>query len=265
MKKKYTIKDIARECGVSTATVSYVLNDVPNQSISAATKKRILQIANMVGYVSSASARALATGRTNNFGVYVPYRGNSAHKQRLLQALAEEAEKAGYHLVLLTGKCLTQQVTNVDAVFAVDIPEEEFARLGDNLFAPLLYLDGETENFLFYCFSLDGAYLREKALALTGCSKAVLVTDEMACLAYRAYLERHFDALVTPEDACQQVFPADTAVLLTQYLPVDGRSVLLADEPFAPLYGAYAQAAVSTAIRAIMRDQTMLEHHIRIS
>ena len=41
MKKKYTMKDIAQECGVSTATVSYVLNDVPNQSISAETKKRI--------------------------------------------------------------------------------------------------------------------------------------------------------------------------------------------------------------------------------
>ncbi len=265
MKKKYTMKDIARECGVSTATVSYVLNDVPNQSISAATKKRILQIANMVGYVSSASARALATGRTNNFGVYVPYCGNSAHKQRLLQALAEEAEKAGYHLVLLTGKCLTQQVTNVDAVFAIDIPEEEFARLGDNIFVPLLYLDGETENFLFYCFSLDGAYLREKALALTGCSRAVLVTDEVACLAHRAYLERHFDALVTPEDACKETFPEDTAVLLTRYLPVSGRRVLLTDEALLPLYGTYAQTAVSTAVRAIMRDQTMVEHHIRIS
>ena len=85
------MKDIAKECGVSTATVS------------------------------SASARALATGKTNNFGVFVPHSGNSTHKQRLLQALAEEAEKAGYHLVLLTGKCLKQQVTNMDAVFAIDI------------------------------------------------------------------------------------------------------------------------------------------------
>ena len=121
MKKKYTMKDIAQECGVSTATVSYVLNDVPNQSISAETKKRILHVANMVGYVSSASARALATGKTNHFGVFVPHGENSAHKQKLLQALAEEAEKAGYQLVLLTGKCLRQQVTNVDAVFAIDI------------------------------------------------------------------------------------------------------------------------------------------------
>ena len=72
------MKDIAKECGVSSATVSYVLNDVPNQSISADTKKRILHVANMVGYVSS--ARALATGKTNNFGVYVPHIGNSTHK-----------------------------------------------------------------------------------------------------------------------------------------------------------------------------------------
>ena len=79
-----TIKDISQKLGISHATVSYVLNDVPNQSISADTKKRILHVANMVGYVSSASARALATGKTNNFGVYVPHIGNSTHKQRLL-------------------------------------------------------------------------------------------------------------------------------------------------------------------------------------
>lgn len=265
MKKKYTMKDIARECGVSTATVSYVLNDVPNQSISAATKKRVLQIANMVGYVSSASARALATGRTNNFGVYVPYCGNSAHKHRLLQALAEEAEKAGYHLVWLTGNCLTQQTSNVDAMFAIDIPEEEFARLGDNTFVPLLYLEGQTDNGLFYCVTPDGAALRKKLLELTGRAKAVLVTDGVACLAYRAYLESCFDALVSPEAACKQEFPEDTAVLLTRNIPVGGRSAALTDEIFAPLYRAYAQTAVATAIRAIMRDETTAEHHIRVS
>ena len=243
------MKDIANECGVSTATVSYVLNDVPNQSISAETKKRILHVANMVGYVSSASARALATGRTNNFGVYVPHPGNSTHKQRLLQALAEEAEKAGYHLVLLTGKCLKAQVTNVDAVFAIDISEEDFAILGDNSFVPLLYLDGQIQNDLFYCITFDAMKLRQQAMEQSGCQKVILVCDDVQSRDYREYLLRCFDALLAPGSAAASVFDADTTVLQDPALD----------------YSAYAKTAVATALKAIAREDESGEHHIRIS
>ncbi len=264
MKKKYTMKDIARECGVSTATVSYVLNDVGNQSISAETKKRVLHFANMVGYVSSASARALATGRTNHFGVFVPHCGNSTHKQRLLQALAEEAEKAGYHLLLLTGKCLTQQVTNMDAVFAIDISEGDFANLGDNSFVPLLYLDGQTDNDLFFCVTLDGDALRRRALELTGCQKAVLVCDGAECEGFRRYLESCFDGVVSFPQAESQSFDESTVLLLTRPCRTGGKSVLLGSPRFPLPYEAYARAAVAAAIKAIARDESPSPHHIRI-
>ncbi len=232
------MKDIAKECGVSTATVSYVLNDVPNQSISAETKKRILHVANMVGYVSSASARALATGKTNHFGVFVPHGENSAHKQKLLQALAEEAEKAGYQLVLLTGKCLRQQVTNVDAVFAVDITEEEFTILGDNSFVPLLYLDGQIQNDLFYCITPDAAKLRRQAPG----ARAALLWEEPHCAGYREYLLSHFACLVAPGEA----LPEDVALVIP-----------------ALDYTFYAQKAVDAALRAMAREEATGAHHIR--
>ena len=239
------MKDIAKECGVSTATVSYVLNDVPNQSISADTKKRILHVANMVGYVSSASARALATGKTNNFGVYVPHTGNSTHKQRLLQALAEEAEKAGYHLVLLTSKCLKAQVTNVDAVFAIDISEEDFMILGDNSFVPLLYLDGQIQNDLFYCVTFDAQKLRDNALMQSGRTKVVLVCDDVQCQDYKKYLLRCFDSIT---NVIPSVLDSDTTIVNDP--PLD--------------YGAYASAAVAAALKAIARDETPMDHHIRV-
>ncbi len=242
------MKDIAKECGVSTATVSYVLNDVPNQSISAETKKRILHVANMVGYVSSASARALATGKTNNFGVYVPHLGNSTHKQRLLQALAEEAEKAGYHLVLLTGKCLTSQVTNVDAVFAIDISEEDFAIIGNNSFVPLLYLDGQIHNDLFYCITFDAKKLHQQASKQNEGKKVILVCDEIKCQSYKNYLLRYFDQIVDTAAAKTMCFDADTIVLSEPVLD----------------YCAYAKATVAAALKAIARDETPTDHHIRI-
>ena len=259
------MKDIAKECGVSVATVSYVLNDVPNQSISEATKKRILHVANMVGYVSSASARALATGKTNNFGVYVPNSGNSTGKQRLLQALAEEAEKAGYHLVLLTGKCLRQQVTNVDAVFAIDISEEDFAILGENSFVPLLYLDGQIRNDLFYCVTFDAAVLRERALALSGCNKVIFVSDEIQSQDYKAYLHNHFDNVMDFETAASQKFDDDTVALVTDRCHISGNHILLGSDAFPLPYAAYAHAAVGAALKAIARDESPMDHHIRIS
>ena len=259
------MKDIAKECGVSSATVSYVLNDVPNQSISVETKKRILHVANMVGYVSSASARALATGKTNNFGVYVPHSGNSTHKQRLLQALAEEAEKAGYHLVLLTSKCLQQQVTNVDAVFAIDISEDDFRILGDNSFVPLLYLDGQIQNDLFYCVTFDAKALRERALEQSGCSKVILVSDEIRSQDYITYLHSHFDDILDFTAAGAQSFDDNTVLLITDRLIVSGKHILLGSEA-APLpYAAYAHATVAAALKAIARDESPMDHHIRIS
>ena len=265
MKKKYTMKDIAETCGVSTATVSYVLNDAPNQSISAETKKQILQIANMVGYVSSASAKALATGRTHLIGVYVPHGGNAAGKQRLLQALAEEADKAGYHLLLLTGKCLTQQVTDVDAVFAIDISGEDFSVLGNNCLIPLLYLDGQTDDSLFYCLRFDAQVIREKALAQTGCKRAVLVCDTAQCAAYRAYLEACFDGVLTPAEAMSHPFAPDTAVVTAGELPVAAAHRLLLGSAELPLdFAAYAREAVRAAVKTINRDETPDEHQILI-
>ncbi len=258
------MKDIAAECGVSTATVSYVLNDVPNQSISAATKKRILHVANMVGYVSSASARALATGRTNHFGVFIPYGENSAGKQKLLQALAEEAEKAGYQLVVLTGSCLKNQVTNVDAVFAVDISREEFATLGENSFVPLLYLDGQIDNWLFYCVTFDAAALKQRAMQRSGCRRAVLVCDRPHCEAYLSYLQSHFDRVLTFEAARQESFGEDTVSVLAGKEPLPGNCLVLGSDALPLDYRAYAKAAVYAAVKAIARDETPSEHHIRI-
>lgn len=267
MKKKYTMKDIARECGVSTATVSYVLNAVQTQTISAETKKRILHFANVVGYVSSASARALATGRTNAFGVYVPHPGNSAGKQQLLKTLAEEAEGNGYRLLLLTDRCLRQQVTDVDAIFAIDITADEFRLLGDNTFVPLLYLEGQIESALFYCVTFDACALRRRASELTGCARVVLVCDPPSCEDYAAYLRRHFDGVLSPNEALPAVFDNDTAVLLpSEVLPVRGGHPIVLGSDGLPLpYHGLADAAIKAALKAISRDETPTEHRIRIS
>lgn len=62
--RRVTSAEVAREAGVSRATVSYVLNDVAGQSIPANTRKRVRDAARRLGYTPSASARALRTGKS---------------------------------------------------------------------------------------------------------------------------------------------------------------------------------------------------------
>jgi DNA-binding LacI/PurR family transcriptional regulator len=67
--KRITIKDIAARAGVGKATVSYVLNSTQTKvSISAETRKRVLQVVKECGYHPNAAARALSAKRTGQLG-----------------------------------------------------------------------------------------------------------------------------------------------------------------------------------------------------
>ena len=63
-----TIRDVAEACGVSPATVSFVLNDGP-RPVSAATRARIVEAMERLNYHPNAAARGLARRRMNNIGV----------------------------------------------------------------------------------------------------------------------------------------------------------------------------------------------------
>ncbi|MDN4476123.1 LacI family DNA-binding transcriptional regulator [Demequina sp. SYSU T00192] len=57
--------DVAAAAGVSAATVSYVLNSTPGQTIPEATRARVLAAAESLGYVPNATATALARGSSD--------------------------------------------------------------------------------------------------------------------------------------------------------------------------------------------------------
>ena len=57
--RRVTSEDVARASGVSRATVSYVLNNDPRQSIPLETRERVLKIARELGYRPSTAARIL--------------------------------------------------------------------------------------------------------------------------------------------------------------------------------------------------------------
>ena len=65
-----TIKAVAREAGVSVATVSRVHNrrDVVNED----TRRRVAEVAARLGYSPHGAARSLITSETNTIGVLLP-------------------------------------------------------------------------------------------------------------------------------------------------------------------------------------------------
>lgn len=65
MASRVTGADVARAAGVSRATVSYVLNDTPNQKIPEHTRRRVRDAAERLGYSPSAAARTLRRGRSD--------------------------------------------------------------------------------------------------------------------------------------------------------------------------------------------------------
>lgn len=70
MTKKTNIAEIAHLAGVSTATVSYVINDVGK--VSEKTKLRIREIMAELDYIPSINARSLSNGQTKLIGVTLP-------------------------------------------------------------------------------------------------------------------------------------------------------------------------------------------------
>ena len=73
LKKKYSLTDLAKELGVSTTTVSFVLNDrAKEMKISEETQKRVFDLAKQWNYRPNALARSLRMGKTRLIGLIIP-------------------------------------------------------------------------------------------------------------------------------------------------------------------------------------------------
>lgn len=96
-----TMQQIAEKAGCSRTTVSFVLNDSPLAAkLPDETKKRVLKVANEMGYRPNGIARALITGNTRVIGLMStqPERNFAA---RMLCGAMEQADELGYFVKLL--------------------------------------------------------------------------------------------------------------------------------------------------------------------
>lgn len=100
MEKSVTIRDVARKAGVSTATVSYVLND--SRPVREETRRRVLEAAEALGYRPSVIARGLQARESRMIGYsWRPAQPDQFEPilEKFIQITAQAAERRGYHVL----------------------------------------------------------------------------------------------------------------------------------------------------------------------
>jgi DNA-binding LacI/PurR family transcriptional regulator len=93
-----SMADVARLAGVSSQTVSRVSNGLSN--VDEQTRARVVQAMETLGYRPNGAARALKSGRFHTIGVIMTTL-QTLGNMRTLDAIATEAARAGYSVMLL--------------------------------------------------------------------------------------------------------------------------------------------------------------------
>lgn len=99
-----TLEDVAKRAGVSTATVSKVLSNTPY--FTDATRLKVMQAVQELGYVPNLAARALSSGKTHIIAVVFPYVYEAIFTDpnimNTLAGIEAECTTQGYNILLST-------------------------------------------------------------------------------------------------------------------------------------------------------------------
>lgn len=136
MDKKATIYEVAQEVGVSTATVSRVLNESPH--VSDKTKKKILDTMERLGYAPQFTARKLAISKTQLLAVVVPS-FTTPYYNEVLKGIKDEIAKTDLEMMLYnTGSenpeagltnFFNRGIADALLLLSISIPQEIHKRL----------------------------------------------------------------------------------------------------------------------------------------
>jgi DNA-binding LacI/PurR family transcriptional regulator len=114
-KQRLTSADVARASGVSRATVSYVLNKDPRQTIPAETRERVLKAARTLGYQPFAPARSLRAGYSRLVLLVAQFEQVDPNVARDLHYLEAGLAGQGYSLIWHVGAHITSGLTHPSA------------------------------------------------------------------------------------------------------------------------------------------------------
>lgn len=196
--RRPTIKHVAQRAGVGVGTVSRVLNDSP--SVSEATRLRVEEALQELGYARSSVGRSLKTGATDNVGVaimsrHAPVILNPFYAE-VLGGIEAELNEAGQHLLLSSLRRRSDLLGlasegRVDGLLLVgcDISGVDLARLTTDARRVVL-IDNEFEGLSSVTIDhRGGARLAALHLLERGCRRPAFVAENLENPNFRARLD----------------------------------------------------------------------------
>ncbi|SHG14322.1 transcriptional regulator, LacI family [Flavobacterium fluvii] len=192
-----TILDIAEALKLSPATISRALNN--GNYVKAETKKRVLDMAEKLGYRRNLMASSLRSNKTNTIGMIVPRIAMFFHAE-VITTIQTQLHKLGYNLIISqSGDSLqmekelanTMFSSRVDAlIVACTLQTEDFSHFDVfvNSNTPLVFYDRvPTKPYKAIIVKGDdyrGGYLATQHLLELGCKKVALISGPLTTNLY---------------------------------------------------------------------------------
>jgi DNA-binding LacI/PurR family transcriptional regulator len=259
--KRPTIADIAARAGLSTGAVSYALNGQPG--VSESTRRRVLAIAEEIGWNPNRAARALSGAPTNNIGLALrrPARilGVEPFFTELISGVEAELSAQSYALTLHMVRDQASEIAvyrrwwgerRVDGVLICDlrIDDPRVPALEKLDLAAVVVGPGAGAGTLASAWSDDAAAVIEAVEYL-----ATLGHRNIARVGGLPDLQHTAVRTAALDDACRRLGLAAPVTMLTDYSGEDGaratrRLISSPDRPTAILYDNDVMAIAGLAV-----------------
>lgn len=112
-----TLKDVAKEAGVTSATVSYVINNTPGQTISKETQQRVLAAVAKLKYTPNAHARTLRKHSSPCIGLVIKNNLAVPRFGQMAFGVQTKLEELGYNVLLLSNNLNNMGYTDYVAAY----------------------------------------------------------------------------------------------------------------------------------------------------
>lgn len=231
MKRKVTIKDVAKHAGVSASTVSRVVSK--KGKISEETTRKVFESIEYLGYVPNYTARSLVNSNTDTIAVAVdrsPRSLNNSYFTEVLQAIANELSIYNKELLLIFSEYNNEErdriktlveSNRIDGVIKLSVREDDLTvdYLSDNQIpaviignpekkSKILWVDNDNEQAMYEVVNAL-LYGGKKNLCFVGGAKKFIVTRDRLKGFKKANLE--YGIKVSDSDIYQVEFSEEDA------------------------------------------------------